>query len=169
MNTLDWVILAFILIGFFIGLYRGFFRELVGTVGILLAAIVANWLSPYTVPTFGGWIGNQTAAAIILWVVIFLVAMFAMKGVAYLLKKLLETATLGWMNRLLGGLAAALKYAFIAALVVALIETLGGIAPDMPLHSEVKESHIVPVLHKVIAWVMPWLNEYIIQPAKGLL
>ena len=52
-NDLDIVILVFVGIGACIGLFRGFFKEVVGTIGLVLAAIAANYLSPYALPHLG--------------------------------------------------------------------------------------------------------------------
>ena len=42
MNIFDILILAFLVIGISVGLYRGFFKELVGTVGLLLSASTSH-------------------------------------------------------------------------------------------------------------------------------
>lgn len=169
MNTLDLILLAFVAIGFSIGLFRGFVREAIGMVGVLLAAIAANWASPYTVPTLSGWIGDRTAAAVVVWVVVFLLAMFAMRGVAYLLGRIVRAAMLGWLNRLAGGLLGALKYVLIASLLLAVVAMLGGLAEDLPLSHEIRTSRVVPYLHRVVDLVMPWCTEHLINPALEMI
>lgn len=169
MNTLDQVILVIIVVGAIIGLFRGFFKEIVGTIGLLLAAIVANYVSPYTVPHFGNFISNETFAAIIVWILVFLVTMLLMNLVATLLSKLIDAASLGWINKLAGAFFAALKYCLLLALVISVIEIACAHVDGLKIASYIQGSQIVPVLHDMVDIVMPWCSEHILSPALEML
>lgn len=169
MNELDIVILVFIAIGALVGLFRGFFKEIVGTIGILVAAIVANFVSPYTIPYFGGWIGNENIAAIVVWAIVFVLAMFLMSKVAYLLSRILKAAQLGWLNRLAGGAFAAIKYCLIAALVISLLEIICSHVEGLKITDYLHGSQVVPMLHDAVDIIMPWCSEHILTPALEML
>ena len=94
MNIFDILILAFLVIGISVGLYRGFFKELVGTVGLLLSAIVANLVSPYAKPWLGDMITDELVASVVVWIVTFLLVLFVMNRLAWLLGKLFMQITI---------------------------------------------------------------------------
>ena len=168
-SDFDLIILGFIAIGAAIGLYRGFFKEIVGTIGILLAAIAANYLSPYATPHLGTWVDNATFAAIIVWVVVFLLSMFIMSRIAYLLQRIMKSIELGWLNRLAGGLFGAIKYCLIAALAISVIEVACSYVQGLKIQPYLQESKLVPVIHQVVDMVMPWASEHILTPALEML
>lgn len=168
-NDLDIVILVFIGVGACIGLFRGFFKEIVGTIGLLLAAIAANYISPYATPHLGDWVDNATLAAIIVWVVIFLVTMFLMHRIAYLLHRVMKAVSLGWVNRLAGGLFGAIKYCLIAALAISVIEVACSYVQGLKIQPYLQGSTLVPIIHQVVDTVTPWASEHILTPALEML
>lgn len=169
MNWLDIFILAFILVGVGIGMWRGFFHEIVGTIGLLLALVVANWASPHAAPTVGSWVGNATVGAIIVWTVIFLLAMVLIKGVAYLLARVVKAISLGWVNRLAGGLFAALQFILIAAVAVSVLEVVCAHVDGLKITPYLQSSRLVPWLHRFMAELMPWAYAHVIEPAMRMM
>lgn len=169
LNNLDFVILAFIGIGACIGLFHGFFREIVGTIGILLAAIAANYISPYATPHLGDWVDNATLAAIIVWIVVFLLTMFVMNRIAYLLQKMMKAIELGWLNRLAGGVFGTIKYCLIAALAISVIEVACSYVQGLKIQPYLQSSSLVPMIHQLVDTVMPWASEHILTPALEML
>jgi len=169
MNTLDWIIIAFLILGTSIGLYRGFFKELVGTVGLFLAAIVANLISPYGKSWLGGMIDDQLIASILLWVVTFLLMLFVMNRVAWLLGKVFKSLNIGWVNRAFGGLFSFVKFTLIAALVVSALEFAAAHVDGLAFADSLQQSRIVPLLHRMVHVVMPWFSDHVISPALEML
>jgi len=169
LNNLDIIILIFIGVGACVGLFKGFFKEIVGTMGILLAAIAANYVSPYATPHIGDWIDNATLAAIIVWVVVFVLSMFLMARVAYLLNRVMKAIELGWLNRLAGGLFGAIKYILIAALAISVIEVACSYVDGLKIQTYLKSSTLVPIIHEIVDLVMPWASEHILTPALEML
>ena len=169
MNIFDLLILGFMAIGISVGLYRGFFKEFVGTVGLLVAAIVANLVSPYARPWLGDVITDELVASVVLWVATFLLMMFVMNRVAWLLGKVFSSLSMGWVNRLAGGLFGMLKYALIAALVISALEFAAAHVEGLKFAEPMRQSHIIPVLHHVVEVIMPWVSEHILNPALEIL
>lgn len=164
MNTLDIILIGFVLLGSVIGLFRGFFKEAVSTVGLLLAAIVANIVSPYASPWAGKWIDDETVASIVVWAIVFLLTMFVLDRIALLFSKLLNAICLGWINTLLGGLLGMLKYCVIAALLLSLIEFVGTKIDIWTLKDYMKDSQCVPYLHDLLGFISPWAKEHLVEP-----
>lgn len=169
LNNLDYIILIFIGVGACIGMFRGFFKEVVGTVGLLLAAIAANLISPYATPHLGDWVDNATVGAIIVWVVIFLVTMFIMHRIAYLLQRVMKAVSLGWLNRVAGGLFGAIKYCLIAALAISVIEVACSYVEGLKIQPYMQGSSLVPIIHQIVDMVMPWASQHILTPALEML
>lgn len=169
MSDFDKIILAVIGVGAIIGLCRGLLKELVGTFGILLAAISANLLSARCLPFASGWFSSPQVAGVFVWVVLFILSMIVLGWIARLLDDVLDTASLGCINRLAGGIFGAVKVALFCALALSGIQMLSTVIPDLSIQSYVEESQMVPLLHQVVAWVMPWVTENILQPALEIL
>jgi len=169
MNDVDLIILFIVGIGACIGLYRGFFREAVGTIGLLLAAIAANFVSPYARPRVGQWIESETVSAIIIWVVIFLLAMFLLNKLAYLLSKLMKSIQLSWVNRLAGGVLGGIKYCLIVALAVSVIEVACAHVEGLKIQPYIENSVVIPWLHQLVDIVTPWASQHILSPALEML
>lgn len=169
MNDVDLIILFIVGIGTCIGLYRGFFREAVSTIGLLLAAIAANYVSPYARPHVGQWIESETVSAIVIWVVIFLLSMFVLKKLAYLLSRLMRSMELSWVNRMAGGLFGGIKYSLIVALAVSVIEVACAHVEGLKIQPYIENSVIIPWLHQLVDVVTPWASQHILGPALEML
>lgn len=169
MNDVDLIILFVVGIGVCIGLYRGFFREAVGTIGLLLAAIAANFVSPYARPFVGKVVESETLSAIIIWVLLFLLSLFLLYQLAKLLTKLMKSIQLSWANRLAGGLFGGIKYCLIVALVVSVIEVICAHVEGLRIQSYIESSTIIPLLHQLVDVVTPWASQHILSPALEML
>ncbi len=123
MSSVD--ILFGVVLGVFIlvGIWKGFFREILGLAGILGGVFLG-------IVGFGilGKILNNAFPAIpaFLWpflsfILIFVGVYLASRLLAALLSKLSESLFLGWLNRLLGGLVGGLKGVLLISLVLLLL------------------------------------------------
>lgn len=169
MNYVDIVLLVFIGVGAMLGLFHGFVREVVSTIGILLAAIAANLVSPWAHPVVGRWIDENTTTAVVVWVVIFFVTLFFLNRLATLVNRLLKAIMLGGLNTFLGGLFGALKYTLIACLIVTFLEFVCDKMEGTALAAEMQSSRLVPYVHDVVGFISPYAEEYVVRPAKELL
>lgn len=149
MNIIDTIILLVLAAGFCIGCYRGLVKELVGTVGFLLAAIAAKLAIPYGVPYISGLIADPRLQRIVVWVVVFVLLMLLMSWIASLVSKLLDAINIGWLNRLAGGALAVLKYSLVSYLVVWGLESITSRFDLFDIAQLLAQSKLTPVLHKV--------------------
>ena len=100
------------------GVWKGFFREVLGLLGILLGILLAiigfgpiSKMLHQIIPE----------VPVIIWIVLSFVGIFvgvylASRLLAVVLKKLSSLVMLGWLNRLLGGVIGAVKGAFVISL-----------------------------------------------------
>ena len=123
MSAFDIVFIA--ILGFFtvLGIWKGFFREILGFVGVVLGAFLA-------ILGFGpvSKIFHRLVPEIpsVIWVflsflLIFIAVYLLSRLLAGILSKLSKMVLLGWLNRLLGGLVGALKGAIFISLFLLLL------------------------------------------------
>ncbi len=164
-NVFDIVVAVFLAVMVGFGFYRGVFHELVGTVGLIVAAVIANVCSPDLKPYISTAIAGDTVAWVIAWVALFLFALLLMHGVAWLLGKLMSSLSIGWINRLAGGAVGFLKGVLIASLIVFALEFLTAHIGGLHLTGWMKGSHMVPYLQDVMDIVTPWAHDHILPNA----
>ena len=168
MNYIDIALLAFVAVGATMGLLRGFVREIISTIGILLAAIIANLVSPVAGPYLSRWGDESSTAAAIVWVVVFLVVLFVLRKLTFIITRLLKTVMLGGINKLLGALFGAFKYLLIACLIITLLEFVCTKFEDTDLAVQLAQSRLVPYIHDIVSFVSPYIDEYIVEPIKSV-
>lgn len=168
MSEFDYLILFVIGIGACIGLWRGFFHEVVSTIGLLLAVIAANFASPYVRP-YITWFENETISAIIVWLIIMVLAMALLKLLAHLLDELMSSIALGGINRLAGAVVGAIKYCLLATLLISGMEVFCAHFPTPRFQAWLADSIFVPYLHFIFDIVSPWASQHILAPALELI
>jgi len=113
------VILALFIIR---GLKKGFFDEALGLVGVLGGVIVgiiaANTLRGVMQKILPGFLGTDSMAHLITFVIFFIAFYFLARFLAGVLQKLSENALLGGVNKLFGSLLGGLKGALVIGLVL---------------------------------------------------
>ena len=133
---IDLILIIFIILGFFVGVKRGFTRELVSVVGfivcIILAFLLKNPIAAFLYDhlpffSFGGLLKGVTALNILLYeVVAFLITLSLLGIVLNILKfatnifeKFLNaTIILGIPSKILGGILGALEWIVISYIVL---------------------------------------------------
>ena len=85
-----------------LSLSRGFVREVISLIGLVLAFIVASRVSGPTGDYLGQWISNSTVADIAGFAIIFVIVMVVVGLVGAVLRKLVDLAALTATDRTLG-------------------------------------------------------------------
>jgi membrane protein required for colicin V production len=126
MTLADGLILFLLILSAGMGLARGFAREIVGLVGLVLAIALGAVFTPGLAGSVFGWM-PPPFAAMGAFVTVFLVVLFASALVGRLLTAALDAASLSFPNRVLGGLFGLVR---AACFLVALLFTLDLIGVD---------------------------------------
>ncbi|MBP6611594.1 MAG: CvpA family protein [Paludibacter sp.] len=122
MNTLDSILILFLLIGFIIGLIRGFVRETISILIVIVAIYFSKWLTPIAQSMLEGVFSFPSSIAKPLsFVIVFVSILILFNILAKALTRLAEAASLGGLNRILGGFLGGLKHALIASFVLNMI------------------------------------------------
>lgn len=120
MTTVDWILLAVLLISLLLGAWRGLVYELMSMLGWIAAFVLAQWLAPDVaarLPMGGASEPVRYAAAFVL---VFVAGAFAGGLLAWLTRKLVEAIGLRPVDRTLGA-AFGLVRGLVLLLAVAVV------------------------------------------------
>ena len=118
--TLDWILLAVMLLSMLLGLWRGLVFEVISLASWVVAFFLAQWLAPdvaQVLPMAGATEPIRYAAG---FVAVFVGCLVAGGIIAFVIKKLLAAVGLGFLDRLLGG-AFGLLRGLVVVLAVAVV------------------------------------------------
>ncbi|MBM6961123.1 CvpA family protein [Bacteroides caecigallinarum] len=142
LSVLDWIIIAIIALGVVFGFMKGAVKQaatIVGLIaGLLLARALFSQLGEKLAVELGTTVSMaQVIAFFMIWILVPVVFLI----LAYMLTKALEIVHLGIVNRLLGALLGALKYAFIVSLAISFLEYID--SKDELINRTVKQSSLL--------------------------
>lgn len=102
MTTLDWILLALVLLSLLVGAWRGLVFELLSVLGWIAAFFVAQWSAPMVAVRLPADALAEPVRYAAAFVVCFVVAAFSAGLLASLLRKLVSAVGLRPVDRLLG-------------------------------------------------------------------
>ena len=119
MNFLDYIILAFVVYFLVKGLFRGFFQEVLGLAGLILALVFATKYMSNVAALIDELINIPPVLTTLLgFLLIFFCIIFATQLLIHTLQKITKYSLLGWMEKLAGGVVGFLKGATILSLLL---------------------------------------------------
>lgn len=123
-NALDIIIILILLIAAIAGVRKGFIVQLFSIAAILLSA----WLSYTSSSAFSQWLAAYIHAEgfwlnIISFLLIFIGIGLLFRLLGKLVESIFKLAMLGWLNRVLGAVFSAAKYALLIGLAIVLFNT----------------------------------------------
>lgn len=144
MSWLDIIILLPLLIGLIRGLMKGFVIEITSIVAIVLGYLGSRlWGAICTTWLMNQFSWPETVCTVVAYALLFITISVVLHLLAKLLTKLFKTVSLGWINRLFGGVFGMLKWAIIMLAFVFCLHRL-----DTQFHflqEELKEQSIIYV------------------------
>lgn len=125
MNVFDLVIGGILAFFAFKGYRHGFLREIAGLIGIIIAFILAIRLMDDFSSILSHYLGlSPRVAVIVTAIVIFIVVLAAFVIAARFIRKLMDIATLGWIDRLAGSLFGLFKAVLITSSLTLIVSLL---------------------------------------------
>ncbi len=130
MNTFDIIIAAFLIFGFIRGLLKGLFVEVASLVALIAGVygaihfsyFVSNLLAEYV-----SW--EERYITIISFAITFAIIILVIGLLGKLFTKIADFASLGFMNKLFGGIFGALKIGLILSVVLLIFTKLNNTIP----------------------------------------
>lgn len=125
MSNIDISILIIVGAGFVFGLFKGLVRELASLAAIVLGIYGAKLISSLLVPLVVDMLGvSEKVAQPLSYVVLFIAIAVALLILARTVDKVFDAVSLGGLNKFLGGVFGALKYALIISVLINVFEPL---------------------------------------------
>jgi membrane protein required for colicin V production len=117
MNWLDYLILAIILVTAVVGIVKGFVRQVIGLVAVILGLILAVVYYGQTAHVFMAFVKNRLVSNFLGFLLIFFVVIVAGSIIGHLLTKAM-VGPLAFANRLFGGIFGLVKAVLICGILV---------------------------------------------------
>jgi membrane protein required for colicin V production len=125
MSWLDIIILLPILIGLVRGLMKGLVIEIASIVAIVLGYIGSRlWGAMFAAWLIKQFSWPETVCMVVAYALLFIGISLLLHILARALSKLFQKVSLGWLNRLLGGVFGTLKWAIIVLTLVLCVHRL---------------------------------------------
>jgi membrane protein required for colicin V production len=147
MNTLDLIILIPIVLGFIFGLFKGLIKELASLAAIVLGIYGAKLFAPATSEFLIHKLAFSPKTALpISYLILFIAIAIILLIIAKSLDKLFDSIALGGLNKLFGGIFAALKYALIVSILLNIFDALDSKLPIMKSKTKAESIGYKPIL-----------------------
>jgi len=167
MNAADVVIGIILIVGVASGITRGFVRGILGLIGLVLGIMLAvayyDWLAENALSFLPG----EHAPRVLSFVLILLVVVLLIGAVARFLSHVLKLSTLGWLDRLAGGLLGLLTASIFASAVL-FLAVVGGMAQERVLVESTLAPKVVRVTDAVVLLLPADVRERIYRAYDGL-
>ena len=125
MAVFDIILLALLGLAVISGVYKGLVTQVVSLSSIVVGLLVASRFTPdLTKVAMLQFSSDEKVTYIICFVLIFLACALIMALIGALVTKLFKMATLGWLNRVLGGVFAFFAAALVLGLMISAFEGL---------------------------------------------
>ena len=125
MSWLDIIILLPLLIGLVRGLMKGLVIEIASIVAIVLGYIGSRlWGAMFAAWLIKQFSWPETVCMVVAYALLFIGISLLLHILARLISKLFQKVSLGWLNRLLGGIFGTLKWAIIVLTLVLCVHRL---------------------------------------------
>ena len=168
MNTLDIVLLLLFIPGIIRGLSKGFMEQAVSLVGIILSAWIAwkyySSVGQLIAPVLKA---SQTVLDIVSFVLLLIVVILVLILLAKLLTKVVEMATLGWLNRVLGLVLSLFVTALILGLLATVFDALNQRFELVTESKVLSESVLYTILRDFADMVFPFLKQIFAPVAEA--
>ena len=123
MQIIDIIIGALLVVGLIMGLVKGLVKQVASLAGLVCGLLVGR---AFYMPVGGFFVKifklSVEASHITAFILILILVPLIFSLVGWLLSKLLSAISLGWINRLLGGIVGVLKFALLAGVIITGIE-----------------------------------------------
>ncbi len=161
-STIDIIILVVLGAALIYGLIRGFIKQIASLGGIILGIVAcrlfadnAGTLVQRLMP---GTFSSADSARIVGCILLFLLVYFTVGAIASLTRKLTNALMLGWLDHLLGGIAALFKWALVLSIILNLWKA---VSPDSPIfyQSKLMDGEMLPAIMNLAPRMLGFATE----------
>jgi membrane protein required for colicin V production len=152
-TLLDWVLIAILVYSIITSWFKGFTREVLGIITVVVGILLASWFYRSVAALFKDVVRTENFALFLGFSVIFLATLVVGFVIVWLVTKFVKFAKLQWADRMLGA-----AFGFIRGWVIGAVVLLALTSFDVQTE-RLKNSELVPYFlpgSRVIAIVTPY-------------
>lgn len=167
MNTIDIVILVFLLIGAYTGYRRGLLMEIISLSGFFIAIIAGIKLLDWGIVFLSNYIiGYDHLLPILAFAIIFIGLIILITYLGKTIKKILDMTLLGSLDDIAGAVMSAVKWALFISIFLWIYESFGGqideeLTTTSYLYGPI--STFAPGIFRVFSGLFPHIMDYFDQ------
>lgn len=158
MNIVDIIIAICLIAALIHGLIKGIILQIISIVSMILgiwasgrfASIVCDWMGQY-------FSGAEQVMKLIAFALIFIAVSIGLYFIGKLIEKVIKLATLGWANRLLGGLFSVFKWTMVLGVIVVAFNAINQTF-NIVKQETLNESILFPLLTSFSDTVFPYIK-----------
>jgi membrane protein required for colicin V production len=140
MNSLDMAILAILVLGTVVGVFRGLVREATSLFTVAIAVAIGAWLYPQGLAVVRSFAVKHEISPMVGFAVAFVALYVVLAILAFLLRRLLvHRLHLGWLDAIGGAVFGAAKALTVSMAIVVVLMGVG-------MHRMVRESTLFPYM-----------------------
>ncbi len=158
-NAVDIVMLLCFIPAVFGGIKRGFIKQVVALIALLLGVWAAWYFSSFFAENVNIWLEtNRILTQIIAFAAVFLAVVLVVNLIGHAVHALINVVLLGWLDKILGVIFAFLKYAFIFSVIIYLAESLNELYHFLP-HETLADSVLYKMISKIAPAIFPFIEK----------
>ena len=131
MNSIDFGVIAIILIFLVRGIWIGFVRQLASLAGLILGYLFAGRYYEQISPRLSSVISSPQLCFLVTYALLFLAVFLGVMGLGFVLKKVMSISLLDWFDRFMGGFFGLVKAGVLTTVLFMVISGL--LADSNPL------------------------------------
>ena len=160
MNWLDWVLLLLLAVSIISSFRKGFSRELIGLIAVVVALVCGVWFYGAAGAFLLPYVSTKELAHFCGFLLIFIGVLIAGAIVGHLFSRLVKAAGLNWFDRLLGAGFGAVRGLLLAvALILAIVAFTPGEAPPRAVVQSRFAPYLIDAAHLVASMAPHELKE----------
>jgi membrane protein required for colicin V production len=158
MNYIDVIIILLLIFSAIGGLTKGFIYEFSSLFGLIVGVWGAIKFSGATRDFLEHQLNfHNNYVQVVAFVITFVIIIIIVHIVAKAIEKAVETVNIGVLNRILGGIFAVFKSAFILGVIFIFIQRLDELIPAIP-DKDIQESRLYNPMRNVAVYSFPFLK-----------
>ena len=120
-SFLDWTIITLVFISMAGSFVKGFAREVIILVSVVIGIVLASWSYPIIGDFFLRYVRTENIASILGFITVFIATLLVGTIVSYLMHRFVRLTHLQWFDRLLGAAFGLIRGWIIAAMLILLL------------------------------------------------
>jgi len=166
-NTIDIVILVFLLIGAYTGFRRGMLMEVISLVAFFAAILAGIKLLDWGINVLSEYIeGYDSLLPIIAFTIIFIGIIVLLNLLGKAVKKIIDMTLLGSLDDIIGSLMGIVKWALFISIFFWIFESFGGTISDSTIEGSMLYEPITsfaPAMFNLFSGLFPYFMDFFEQ------